>query len=82
MNKDNSDKDILDTMLGGITVRDMTPMTFLGWMADKLNGVSAYKAANQELIGMVANPPISRLMPDAEKCRIIRRLMELDVQII
>lgn len=76
-----TDKEILDTVLGGVTVRDMTAITFLGWMANKLNGAPAYKAANQELIGLIGQPPMSASMPDMEKCRIIRRLMEMDIEI-
>lgn len=76
-----TDKEILDMTLGGITVRDMSAITFLGWLAGKLNGVPAYKAANQELVGLISQPPISRVMPEMEKCRIIRQLIELEVPI-
>lgn len=76
-----TDKEILDLEVGGMKISDMTAITFLNMMSDKLNGVPAYKAANQELLGLISNPPMSRVMADPEKCRIIRKLLELDVKL-
>jgi len=76
-----TDKEILDTTVGGMLISDMSAITFLNMVADKLNGVPAYKAANQELLGMISNPPMSRLIADPEKCLIIRKLLELDVKL-
>ena len=72
-----SDKDILDSKLGGVVLRDMTSITFLHWLSGKLNGVKTYSAVNQELIGFIKNPPMSRVMPEEEKLRIIKRLQTI-----
>lgn len=76
-----TDKEILDSVVGGMAIRDMSAMTFYGWMSDKLNGVPAYKAATQELVSLVSAPPMSRLVPELEKVRIVRKLLELDVKL-
>lgn len=76
-----TDKEILDMELGGVRVRDMTSLTFLQYIAGKINGVAAYKAAAVELAALVASPPIGRKMPDEEKVRNIRRLLDLGVTI-
>lgn len=72
-----TDKEILDATLGGMVVREMSAISFLHWVSAKLNGVKAYTAANQELVQLIANPPMSRLMPEEEKCRIFRKLQSL-----
>jgi len=77
MNIDKTDKEMLDSVLGGVVVRDMSAITFLHYIAAKLNGVKTYSAANQELIQLIANPPLSRFMPEEEKCRILRKLQLL-----
>ncbi len=78
MNIENiTDKEILDSTLGGIVVREMTSITFLHWIAAKLNGVKTYSAANQELVMMIASPPMGRMMPEEEKCRLFRKLQSI-----
>ena len=72
-----TDKEILDSVVGGMIMRDMTAITFLHWISAKLNGVKAYSAVNQELIQLIANPPLGRIMPEEEKCRIFRRLQTI-----
>ena len=72
-----TDKEILNSTVGGMVLRDMTAITFLHWVAAKLNGVKAYSAANQELIQMIANPPLGRTMPEEEMCRIFRVLQSI-----
>jgi hypothetical protein len=76
-----SDKDILDKDMGGRSLREMTALDFMGWVASKMNGLSSYSAANQELSLFINNPPLGRLYPDGEKVRIVRKLLELDVKI-
>lgn len=76
-----TDKEILDSVQGGMAIRDMGSMTFLHWLTGKLNGVKAYSAANQELIGLIRTPPLSRTMPDGEKCKIVRKLLEMEIEV-
>ena len=78
--KESKDKEILDFEMCGTTIRLIGSMSFMAWVANKLNGVPAYKAATQELLGLVKNAPIGR-MPEEEKIRIVRKLLELDLQL-
>lgn len=71
--------DILNMEIGGMKVKDMSSMTFIQWVAKKLNGLPAYKASTVELTSLVSNPPMSRLMPDEEKIRIINKMKSLDM---
>lgn len=73
-----SDKEILDTITGGIAVRDMSGITFLGWLANKINGVPAYTAATQEL-RMAVSGGYFGTMPEAEKVRLVRKLIDLNL---
>lgn len=80
LSKDASDKEILDTNIGGQIIRNMSAITFIGWLAGKLNGLPAYKAATVELTALVSSPPLGS-MPEGEKIKVVRKLLELDVQI-
>lgn len=81
MTSNLSDKDILDTMVGGVLLRSMTSLTFLGWISKKINGVPSYSAATQELIGAISHPPMSSAMSDEEKVRLCRKLEALNITI-
>jgi hypothetical protein len=76
--RESTDKEILDFKIGTTTMREVGSLTFLGIIANKLNGLPTYAAATQELLMLVSNPPIGR-MPEGEKIRIVRKLLELDV---
>lgn len=81
MNKDSSDKEILDYKIDeNITIRDISAMTFLAWLAGKLNGVQAYSAAAQEL-RMAVSGSVYGTMPELEKVRLVRKLLTLDVSV-
>lgn len=67
--------------LGGIALKDMTAITFLGWLAKKLDGVETYQANTQELLGAVRSAPMTRNMADDEKLRLIRKLLALGISI-
>lgn len=81
MNKDTSEVDILNFEIGGQTVRDMTALTFLRWLSLRLDGVKAYQRNTQDLINLVSNVPMGNRMPMEEKIRIIRRLIDLGIEI-
>ena len=76
INKESSDKEILDFKIGEIAVREIGAMSFMGWVANKLNGVDTYKAATQELLMLVSSPPLGKL-PEGEKIRIVKKLLEI-----
>lgn len=77
-----NDKEILDLVTGGQSIREMTAITFLGWMANKLDGVPTYRADTQELLMAVSQAPVSRFVPDDEKIRLIRKLLALNIDIV
>lgn len=81
LNKDASDKEILDHSFGGVTIRDAGSMAFISWIANKLNGVSTYTAATQELLSLVRVPPLGR-MPEGEKIKVVRKILSLDMEIL
>lgn len=75
------DKDILDLDVGGQTIRSMTSITFLHWLAKKIDGIQAYSGPAQELISQVSHPPFGNRMPDEEKVRLVRKLEVLNIPI-
>lgn len=76
------DKEILESIIGGITVREMTSLTFLQWVSSKMNGLNTYTGRNQELVAALSSPPLSGKMPESEKIRLVRKLLELGVELI
>ena len=76
---DITDKEILDSVVGGQSIKEMTAITFFAFLADKMNGLSTYTAANQELSLAIQNPPMTRFYPEIEKVRLIRKLLSLGV---
>ena len=80
LTKESNNKEILDYPICGTTVREVGSISFMAWVANKLNGVETYKAATQELLMMVRNPIIGKL-PDAEKVNIIKKILSLGIQL-
>lgn len=80
LTKESSDKQILDHVLSGTSIRDFGTMSFLGWVSGKINGLPAYRGATQELLGLLKAPPLGP-MPEGEKVRIVRKLLDLEVNI-
>ncbi len=75
------DKEILDTLIVNRTIRDMTAIDFLHWVAKKIDGVPSYSAATQELVMAVSHSPMSNNMPDGEKIRLVRKMQSINIQI-
>jgi hypothetical protein len=75
------DKELLDLKLGGVVMRDMTAITFLQYVANKVSGAPAYRAETQELLSAVSAAPMSRKMSDEQKISLIRKLQALDIPI-
>jgi len=82
LNKDSNDKEILDYVMPntGTTIRDFGSISFMGMVANKINGVPSYSSTTQELLLLVKNPPIGR-MGESQKVEIIRKLLSLGVEI-
>lgn len=81
MDKTDNEVAMLKLDLGGQTLAEMSAISFLQFVAKKLNGTVGGSAASAELRMLVSNPPMSRNIPDDEKIRIIRKLRTLNVQI-
>lgn len=75
------DKELLDMSIGGQVVRDMSAITFLGVISERINGAPVYTADTQELLAAVRSAPIGRTMPDQEKVRLLRKLLALNIKI-
>lgn len=79
------DNQIIKYEIGGIRIGDIGTMTFLGWVANKLNNVSVDQRGQERLImieltTLIANPPVGKL-PDSEKISIIKKLIKLGIQL-
>lgn len=81
MTTEMTDQEMLDLKLGGLVVRDMTSITFLGYISEKLNGAPTYNADTQELLSAVRGVPMGRMMPDEEKVRLLRKLLALNIKL-
>lgn len=72
----DNELDILNTVVGGIKIKDMSAMTFIQIVAKKIDGMRAYSADVVELTSLVSSPPMGRFMPDEEKIRIVKKLIK------
>ena len=75
------DKEILDIKIGDQTVQELSALSFLHWVAKKIDGVPAYSASNQELVLAVSHAPLSNTMPDEEKIRLVRKMLSINIPI-
>lgn len=81
LNRESSDKEILDYQLAGTSIRDIGTISFLSWVLNKINGVKAYSAATQEILGLAKNPPLGNIL-EGEKIKIVRKLIEARAEIL
>ncbi len=73
--------DILAMNIGGMTLREASSITFMQWIAKKLNGINAYSAASVELQGLISGPPMSRNMSEDRKIEIIGIMRKAGIEI-
>ncbi len=78
IDKHSTSKEILDFPIANLTIRSIGSMSFMSWVINKINGAPTYKAATQEILALTKNPPLGRI-PDEEKVRIVKKLLELDI---
>ena len=77
-----TDIQILELNLGGVLLKDMTALTFFGWLAGKLNNVTITKDPNlAELRMAIASPPIMPRVADATKINYVRKLIALGIPV-
>ena len=75
-----NDFELTNLEIGGMLIKEMTAITFLGWVASKLNGIETASPAKSELIMLVSHPPYGQL-PIEEKVAIIRKLEKIGIVI-
>jgi hypothetical protein len=77
-----TDIQILETVLGGVMLKDMTALTFFGWLAGKLNNVPITNDGNlNELRTAIAHPPFMPRVADETKIKYVRKLITLGISI-
>lgn len=75
-----TDIQILELNLGGVLLKDMTALTFFGWLAGKLNNVPITNTpALNELRMAIANPPMMPKVADETKIKYVRKLISLNI---
>jgi hypothetical protein len=75
-----TDIQILELNLGGVVLKDMTALTFCGWLAGKLNGVTITNDPNlAELRMAISSPPIMPRLADESKIKYVRKLLALGI---
>lgn len=82
MPENPSDIEILETVLGGIRLKDMSALTFFGWLANKLNGVAITNEPKlNELRAAIANPPMMPRVADETKIKYVRNLLAIGIKV-
>lgn len=77
-----TDIEILEYNIGGVFVKDMSALTFFGWLAGKLNNVTITNDGKlNELRMAVASPPMMPKVADETKIKLIRNLLALGIAI-
>lgn len=77
-----TDIEILELNLGGVVLKDMSALTFFGWLAGKMNNVPITNDSNvSELRMSIANPPIMPKVANETKIKLVRKLMAIGVTI-
>lgn len=77
-----TDIQILELNLGGVMLKDMTALTFFGWLAGRLNGVTITNDGRlNELRTAIAFPPMMPRVADETKIKYVRHLIALNIPI-
>ena len=77
-----TDIQILEMNLGGVMLKDMSALTFFGWLAGKLNNVTITNDPRlNELRMAVASPPMMPKVADETKLKLVRHLIALGILI-
>jgi hypothetical protein len=77
----SNEMDILAMDIGGMTLKEASAMSFLQWVAKKLNNMKAYSASATELSMLLSNPPMTRVMSDDQKLEIIAKMKKAGIEI-
>lgn len=71
---------LYEYQVGGVPLRECPTMTFLGWVAGKLNGLRMDVPGMAELKGYVSTPPMGK-MPEQQKLAIFRLLEKVNAKL-
>ena len=72
---------ILNTVIGGISIKEMTAITFMQFVLTKLNGQPRNDYRVIELSTLCNNPPMRRIMPNEEKIELLIKLKSLGINV-
>lgn len=75
-----TDLEIVNLVIGGMALKDMSSITFLGWVAKKINNQEQHSPTMSELAMLVAHPPMGKMSIE-NKIEIIRKLEKLGITI-
>lgn len=77
-----TDIEILELNLGGVLLKDMSALTFFGWLAGRLNGVAITNEPKlNELRAAIASPPMMPRLANESKIKYVRNLIALGIKI-
>lgn len=74
------DFNILDKNIGGITLREMSAITFTQWVMKKIDGLS-YNNPKVREISALNSTVFSRTLPDEKKLEIVNKLKDLGIDV-
>ena len=74
-----TDQEILDFKVGDQTIREMTAITFLHWLAKKIDNSSAYSAQIVELTMAISAPPVGQQMEESGKVELVNKLLRAGI---
>ena len=73
-----TDIEILEWNAGGQFIKDMTALSFIGWVAGKLNG-QTINPIIQELRMVVSAPPMTGRLSAESKIATVRKMIEAGI---
>lgn len=75
-----SDVEILEHVIGGQMIKNMGALSFIGWLAEKLNKQPVNDVVNELKIA-VNSPPMTGRMSDETKINYVRKLLSIGIAI-
>jgi hypothetical protein len=77
-----SEIEILNTVVGGQRIGDMSALSFAGWIAGKINNIYAFSPEAVELTALVTHPPYGNKLADESKISFVRKLLKLNIPLV
>lgn len=77
-----TDIEVLELKCGGMMLKEMSALTFFGWLAGRLNGVPVNSDPDlAELRMAIRNPPMMPKVADVTKIKYVRKLIKLGISL-